>query len=97
MRISDWSSDVCSSDLNQLVGDVQHLFVAAAARAVFAVDHQGRSAADAGADHELLAALDLGVGREAAHVGQEALRIGAVFGVEQIGKASWRERVRQYV
>src|SRR3546814_14632739 len=40
MRISDWSSDVCSSDLAQVAG-VQGVAVAGQAVAAVVVDHRG--------------------------------------------------------
>ena len=54
----------------------------AAGHAVLAVDDQRRGAFDAAAEHELARALELGLDRGACHRGDEALRIGAVAGVE---------------
>src|SRR3546814_1743119 len=41
MRISDWSSDVCSSDLGDQSGEVRHLVLGAAQRAD-ALHHRGQ-------------------------------------------------------
>src|SRR3546814_2166117 len=70
MRISDWSSDVCSSDLEPRGRERDRLAVEAAV-----VDH-ARSHA------------------RAVHVGEAS---GAVLQAGQIGRASCRERVCQYV
>src|SRR3546814_7787082 len=79
MRISDWSSDVCSSDLD-LGGLVRHM------------DH-GRSAAlheeRRFLDH-VMAEVDDAVRRLDRAVDEIARR-------QQIGRASCRERVCQYV
>src|SRR3546814_8339284 len=73
MRISDWSSDVCSSDLPHL-----HLFVDDAARNIV-----GHEAVD----------LDTAVHR----AGMHDQRIRPRHLQLQIGRASCRERVCQYV
>src|SRR3546814_4899005 len=79
MRISDWSSDVCSSDLRERIDDLDVLDVARD---------------DAGAR-----VLDLRIVRalpgEANVLGGE--RIAVVKLDVQIGRASCRERVCQYV
>src|SRR3546814_19104534 len=100
MRISDWSSDVCSSDLH-VVGMTQ-----------FAVADTGRlQHAGAGAQHVLAAALVLEDHPAARHVDHLELELVAVpgartllarhradhVGAEQIGRASCRERVGQSV
>src|SRR3546814_3413315 len=72
MRISDWSSDVCSSDLHAVVAEL----------------HGGggvRRQAEAGVDHQ----------RHVGEVGAQGAQAVAV--VEEIGRASCRERVCQYV
>src|SRR3546814_4181208 len=81
MRISDWSSDVCSSDLAALKSQLE-----------------GRSAADsarnlARAKSELAAirAID----RET--LGEDARLDFDIVTYQQIGRASCRERVCQYV
>src|SRR3546814_15898378 len=92
MRISDWSSDVCSSDLRPVgavaQGGVQH-------RA--ALRHVDLLAAE----HGLARALDIGGARQGQQLVQrlrqdEVLRIGEQQVVE-IGRPSCRERVFQYV
>src|SRR3546814_1790244 len=82
MRISDWSSDVCSSDLR---GDPA-------------------GAAVAGRDHDLLKQQHAGlVGRDTCRLPRfdDPLALVSVRRasehVEQIGRASCRERVCQYV
>src|SRR3546814_14717752 len=95
MRISDWSSDVCSSDLPVRVVTVVGVRVQLDARVEIPADQQyllfcpqHRVARGAeivgGIDHDRMA-LRKGDGRA----------IPAWF--EQIGRASWRERVCQYV
>src|SRR3546814_17325729 len=75
MRISDWSSDVCSSDLQA----VKHLCAEMLERAESAT----AVAWDAASAHA---------------VGGEQLRLAArVAGAVEIGRASCRERVSQYV
>src|SRR3546814_7132510 len=79
MRISDWSSDVCSSDLTGLIADERHLAHHPA------ILWRGRGdACGAARLAQPRAALDrLGV----RHLRDE----------QQIGRASCRERVCQYV
>src|SRR3546814_1687029 len=86
MRISDWSSDVCSSDLliARAVGTVEKALLEAAVLAV------------------VLLILFLGDWRAAAIVAATlplAALITFLFmqGMGQIGRASCRERVCQYV
>src|SRR3546814_4920722 len=74
MRISDWSSDVCSSDLAEL------------RRLAFT------TVVDVGEVHDrLVLALD-----RDAHI-EKGMRGDADAVLEQIGRASCRERVCQYV
>src|SRR3546814_5852686 len=80
MRISDWSSDVCSSDLGN-----QSRLAAEQMRSTGNVEDQPVG----------------GVERDERRVARAALRdpvepCGVGGGVE-IGRASWRERVCQYV
>src|SRR3546814_3302471 len=87
MRISDWSSDVCSSDLRSLSVpgmscSMNSTTVTSLPSARYTVHFQ---ADDAAADHEQLLR----------HVGQLE-RVGGVHH-PQIGRASCRERVCQYV
>src|SRR3546814_5981866 len=83
MRISDWSSDVCSSDLVRLEAFV-----------VLAHDDQV---------DVVVQAADAGIGAGRAHVGkeievlaQDRMRVDRLRQL-QIGRASCRERVCQYV
>src|SRR3546814_5520970 len=102
MRISDWSSDVCSSDLIEranTTGDKLRaalLDLAASTSAIAEVRGLGAMIAvefhhpeDKTPNPELAAAIQ-----------QKALRNGLVLltcGVYEIGRASCRERVCQYV
>src|SRR3546814_14301669 len=118
MRISDWSSDVCSSDLEQPRA------VPAADRAAArgdGVDAQHRRADARARDDRLVVALEAAgimadVGRGAAHVEADQARLAQGCGAadhaadaprgagedriaagEEIGRASSRESVCQYV
>src|SRR3546814_11518774 len=103
MRISDWSSDVCSSDLLLLVAFLRvhtfaHALLSLAARPCYRVGHQTprRRAGPA------LSGCVLGLGRIASELAtlrfetrlldlpQHAIDI-------EIGRASCRERVCKYV
>src|SRR3546814_12129239 len=98
MRISDWSSDVCSSDLGRRLadalqaadeGDVDGDQVAGATGLDVAL---AELAAEALQETDLLVAEgDLALGSGLLQT-QQALVAGP-----QIGRASWRERVWQYV
>src|SRR3546814_15566600 len=87
MRISDWSSDVCSSDLD----------------ADDALSAQGEAVANVAAARAALEAaqIDLGFTRIVApiggRIGRSAFTPGALVTTGQIGRASCRERVCQYV
>src|SRR3546814_3735348 len=72
MRISDWSSDVCSSDLNGVPMRCMKLFLPVCLLAVL-------GAAGAWADMKV------------------ELKDGRVLTLPEIGRASCRERVCQYV
>src|SRR3546814_19663545 len=95
MRISDWSSDVCSSDLQQVVEQVGRLVHHALPATARSFDHRL---------HRFLADL-LGDLVEAAMEqarGVRAVGIGAAAALDHrvernIGRASCRERVCQYV
>src|SRR3546814_12619112 len=97
MRISDWSSDVCSSDLRQEQGELGcQLLVVGGRRPLEGVD--------VGGPHRVLEAPRLaGEGRVLDGLVQHSSR-AAVDAVEdllellgEIGRASCRERVCQYV
>src|SRR3546814_1932501 len=72
MRISDWSSDVCSSDLRTMVPDQRQFTIADPHHAAQHFDVRFRIVVEQGVP-------------------------GRVHGLEQIGRASCRERVCQYV
>src|SRR3546814_15736975 len=109
MRISDWSSDVCSSDLADLLGEpidfardrAVHRDTQPLARAV-AVDilALGRAApfADPGRQHfrarQILVAIL--VEEFVDLVGTPEIALEPVGRAHQSGRASWRERVCQY-
>src|SRR3546814_15582125 len=104
MRISDWSSDVCSSDL---LGGHARLNLGARQLGDEAVGRAHRAMIDFGERHivELAAADDdRGVALDALHRA-DALAVGAVklgagadlFARRALGRASCRERVGQYV
>src|SRR3546814_9816376 len=66
MRISDWSSDVCSSDLVGRVGFADELVLVDAEQRVEQADLRNRRLADAdGADRLALDQLDLEAGKGA--------------------------------
>src|SRR3546814_9152506 len=91
MRISDWSSDVCSSDLfhHDIIGGIEPL-------ALMAVDQRGHRTIPFGAQHGAGAMRagdepSLPVAGIAVHV------VGGRAEAGEIGRASGRERVCQYV
>src|SRR3546814_6881352 len=93
MRISDWSSDVCSSDLVLPIGDRRQRMGDARRRMAGRVDHHiGRRMRD----QRLRVLTDPGgptIDRFADGPCRDALRRPA----DKIGRASCRERVCQYV
>src|SRR3546814_8754135 len=81
MRISDWSSDVCSSDLFLVrIGDAAFVPWPDRGRVRQIIPMRGDMLCRRFAEHET---FEQRIGREA---------VGAV---QQIGSASWRERVGQ--
>src|SRR3546814_19937823 len=96
MRISDWSSDVCSSDLLQrtLVGAGDD--AAAAAVVEQCVDGYLQHALFVAHDDVRRAQLDQPLETIVA-VDDAAQEVVEVRGREEIGRASCRERVCQYV
>src|SRR3546814_4507864 len=97
MRISDWSSDVCSSDLFGEGGGDQHLPGLELARfellvGVDDVDVAARPALVADIIGEGFRQRDFGLGER---LGIAAARLGDRL--DEIGRASCRERVCQYV
>src|SRR3546814_11025359 len=100
MRISDWSSDVCSSDL-EIVGerevDVAQHFLAVKA-AIDEVDFAARVEVGGLAD-EVDEAADRSLAEQHRCRAAHDLDAREIIGVrgDQIGRASCRERVCQYV
>src|SRR3546814_13169125 len=90
MRISDWSSDVCSSDLPQHCR---------------AIERDGLSYANGGAPPGERRPTEIGLEDvDLQHVrpategsAQRELRHGQAVGQQQIGRAACRERVCKYV
>src|SRR3546814_9327066 len=99
MRISDWSSDVCSSDLLFLVGVDNEDDVGQAAHVLDAAQRQLELVALAGQLEDLLLGKAGGVARQLLLEALEALdRVGDRLPVgEQSGRASGRERGGQDV
>src|SRR3546814_12813714 len=99
MRISYWSSDVCSSDLAEGVAEVVRMEFRKALGAVATLEQKGLALGDAG---ELVRQVARLAGKAERRIAREfALRrsqrglVGA--GGKQIGRASCRERVCQSV
>src|SRR3546814_1676374 len=90
MRISDWSSDVCSSDLTAAAGHVQH--VALAEKLLGALLAEDGAAVDPRGDLKADARREVRLDRAGDDVDRGALRRH-----DEIGRASCRERVCQYV
>src|SRR3546814_1832872 len=99
MRISDWSSDVCSSDLNRAWVTFDRAAVGAwytqlLQRNALAVEH----AEDVmiGDDQQACRIAEGGVVGEPGGIGMAVRRDDRQM-LDQIGRASCRERVCQYV
>src|SRR3546814_10118201 len=100
MRISDWSSDVCSSDLVRMPEAAQRLAAATGLDA-----WRDRLARAMGPQARFVRALALGDTRELSDRDWEVLRATGLthliaisgFHVGQIGRAPRRARVWQYV
>src|SRR3546814_11393504 len=101
MRISDWSSDVCSSDLVRIVQPLRKPdpdgFRPHPAHLLPVADDLRRSR-----DRHVLLIAGIGIGEVHTSVTLHLLRlVGTGAGEDpqlpQIGRASWRERVCQYV
>src|SRR3546814_15932143 len=93
MRISDWSSDVCSSDLNSSVVAIRRH-----ASAVTAPCTNTTSASRSGSRRLHAPLQKEGTGMAAYHFASSSIACRRLteMGVE-IGRASCRERVLQYV
>src|SRR3546814_11227889 len=88
MRISDWSSDVCSSDL--LAGAVVEADLGAhAGEAPGLVEHADREAAARGLFAEIVVEEEMAAGRGVSACSRKIER------AVEIGRASGRERVCQ--
>src|SRR3546814_10773879 len=102
MRISDWSSDVCSSDLLALV---THNGLAVTAVSAWMMDGLGRLYAQTEHGPGLIAGRDLPALIPALRTDQgqslilamEHLGAAESVAILEIGRASWRERVCQTV
>src|SRR3546814_6031104 len=94
MRISDWSSDVCSSDLG-FAFDIQRLAEIGPDRLT------GEIGEMAGKGHGVIEEAGGQItqkGRGVAHVDRPAFGLGTLsYWAAEIGRASCRERVFQYV
>src|SRR3546814_9290305 len=99
MRISDWSSDVCSSDL--LIVQVLDIQFAAADHHLVAGQQRQRELPALQVldqqDHPAVALADVAdqLGRGVA--GDPGSDLGLDHGAVELGSASWRARVWQYV
>src|SRR3546814_19535558 len=93
MRISDWSSDVCSSDLARLAGASATENIAEYIAEYVADIVETGAAAPAHARLERGVAV-LVVGTALGRVGQHLV---GLFGFLELGRATGRERVGQYV
>src|SRR3546814_5598420 len=104
MRISDWSADVCSSDLPYVIPDEMYYAAAAAMGLVYQTAHFALVERGQYKTGETVL-----VGGAAGGVGLAAVQIAKGMGAkvlacvrsdeeaDQIGRASCRERVCQYV
>src|SRR3546814_19519860 len=97
MRISDWSSDVCSSDLSRLAADFYSYAIAAdGAAAVPLGSHAGPNTAGAISEGGYLGFAEV----QYVHMplpGESLVAFLSDGAFEEIGRASGRERVCQYV
>src|SRR3546814_9806446 len=105
MRISDWSSDVCSSDLAVGLGQGIEVELLLDVVVTELLDAHLRRAAIEQAQHDLLAKQGGAGGHAEIHLGlfrdlelDAAILRHPLFGdIEPLGKASCRARVCQYV
>src|SRR3546814_19609390 len=110
MRISDWSSDVCSSDLADAIF-LRHRDLRAMGRRHAGSPHAARSRADDEKVEVVVAHISLRCIAPAYGASPAELQIGIWLSSSRqrdgparqsppkakIGRASWRERVGQYV
>src|SRR3546814_19707671 len=97
MRISDWSSDVCSSDLAVLRGLIDADAGAAGGR-IDDIDAAVELAlGELGATRRIVPRGRRGAGHVLHHLDVAADVLGALLIAAKIGRASCRERVCQYV
>src|SRR3546814_5278104 len=97
MRISDWSSDVCSSDLTIGLIEDEDILLDVASLALSHLDHENT---DIARYLEMLEEIEDRVcheGRSAFLPGERAAVLSRVLHGEQIGRASCRERVCTFV
>src|SRR3546814_6190589 len=106
MRISDWSSDVCSSDLLSVIGIIALILLIGIVKknGIMLVDfaivaQRDRHMTPIEAIHEacLLRFRPILMTTAAALLAGVPLALATGTGSEQIGRASCRERVCQYV
>src|SRR3546814_3576753 len=90
MRISDWSSDVCSSDLAAEQADFVVIPVAPRGLVVHSVLQTVKQVQQAGTPFAVILT-------QVPHQGGEGAEARAGFAAKEIGRASCRERVCQYV
>src|SRR3546814_5347649 len=99
MRISDWSSDVCSSDLIRINGGLFDINVLVGAAGGEAIVHGGSTGGPAHVqdDTDRNRIYMVAVPKNDAVTMLVSGQIGYDAAVAQIGRASCRERVCQYV
>src|SRR3546814_17965885 len=112
MRIRDWSSDVCSSDLLDLGGSPLDVVMRAHGSPEFSESSPGAAAHVASADLTATEVIDLGIQRVEVTatfspgtvattsqwpVGATGAAGAVAAGYAEIGRASCREGVGQYV
>src|SRR3546814_2877210 len=102
MRISDWSLDLCSSVIGLAIHDVDTIATALHLFGEVARNFDGRMICDGA---QTFRVSDPGVGHvemecicaSLAHSFHQSFRVCVFFGAVEIGRASCRERVCQYV